>query len=50
MYAFWIEYWQFIRKKKAYWLVPLILVLILVGTLIVLAQGNVAAPFVYTFF
>ncbi len=50
MREFLAEYWEFIRTKKAYWLVPLLLVLGLVGALIVFAQGSAIAPFVYTFF
>jgi hypothetical protein len=50
MREFLIEYWQFIRARKAYWLIPLLFVLILAGMLLVFSQGSVLAPFVYTFF
>jgi hypothetical protein len=40
----------FIRHRKKYWLVPIILVLFLLGGLLVLGKGSVLAPFVYTLF
>ena len=48
--AFLIELWRFLRARKKYWLLPIILVMLLVGGLIVLAQGSVVAPFIYTLF
>tara|TARA_B100000767_G_C19730077_1_gene521235 strand:+ start:188 stop:340 length:153 start_codon:yes stop_codon:yes gene_type:complete len=45
------EFWEFVKFRKKYWLLPLLLVLLLLGALIVLAQGGSAiAPFVYTIF
>lgn len=44
------DLWAFIRMRKKYWLGPLILVLVLLGALIVLAQGSALAPFIYTLF
>jgi uncharacterized protein DUF5989 len=44
------ELWAFIRVRKKWWLLPIILVLLLVGTLLVFAQGSVLAPFIYTIF
>jgi len=44
------DLWGFMRVRKKFWLAPLILVLILLGTLIVLTQGTVIAPFIYTLF
>lgn len=44
------ELWAFMRVRKKYWLVPIILVMIIVGGLLVLAQGSVMAPFIYTLF
>lgn len=44
------DLWAFIRMRKKYWLGPLILVLVLLGGLIVLAQGSALAPFIYTIF
>ena len=44
------EFWQFLRMRKKYWLLPILLVLILFGGLIVLTQGSAVAPFIYTLF
>jgi hypothetical protein len=40
----------YLLKEKKYWLIPLVLVLFLMGGLLVLAQGSVLAPFIYTLF
>jgi len=44
------EFWKFLKIRKKYWLLPIILVLILFGGLIVLTQGTIVAPFIYTIF
>ena len=44
------EFWEFLRERKKYWLLPVIIVLALFGILIVLSQGSVVAPFIYTIF
>ena len=44
------ELWFFMRVRKKWWLLPIILVMVLVGTLLVLAQGSALAPFIYTIF
>ena len=44
------ELWRFMRARKKYWLLPAILTMALLGALIVLAQGSVLAPFIYTLF
>jgi len=44
------EFWEFLKVRKKYWLIPLILVLALFGILIVLSQGSAVAPFIYTLF
>ena len=44
------ELWAFMRARKKFWLLPIIVVLVLVGALIVFAQGSVLAPFIYTIF
>ena len=44
------ELWAFMRERKKWWLLPIIVVLLAVGMLLVLAQGSVLAPFIYTFF
>lgn len=45
-----MEFWQFLRVRKKYWLMPILLVLMLFGGLIVLTQGSAVAPFIYTLF
>ena len=44
------EFWEFLKVRKKYWLLPIILVLVLFGGLIVLSQGSAVAPFIYTIF
>ena len=44
------EFWEFLKVRKKYWLIPILLVLVLFGGLIVLSQGTAVAPFIYTIF
>jgi len=44
------EIWDFIKHRKRYWLVPIIIILVLVGLLLVLTEGSAIAPFIYTLF
>ena len=44
------ELWQFLRARKKYWLVPLVIALLVIGGLLVFAQGSALAPFIYTLF
>lgn len=44
------EFWDFLRARKKWWLAPIIIVMLLVGTLLVFAQGSALAPFIYTIF
>lgn len=44
------ELWAFMRVRKKFWLAPLIFTLVILGVLIVFAQGSAVAPFVYTLF
>jgi hypothetical protein len=44
------ELWGFMRERKKWWLLPVILVMLMVGTLLVFAQGSALAPFIYTIF
>ena len=44
------EFWDFLKERKKYWLIPIILVLVLFGGLIILSQGSAIAPFIYTIF
>ena len=50
MGEFVMELWAFMRERKKFWLLPIILVLLMLGTLIVLTQGSAVAPFVYTLY
>tara|TARA_B110000503_G_C6830531_1_gene282622 strand:- start:54 stop:203 length:150 start_codon:yes stop_codon:yes gene_type:complete len=44
------EFWKFLKIRKKYWLMPIIIVLVIFGGLIVLSQGSALAPFIYTIF
>ena len=44
------DLWAFMRERKKFWLAPIILVMMLLGALIVFAQGSSVAPFIYTLF
>ncbi len=44
------DLWLFMRARKKFWILPIVLVLLLVGGLLVLTQGSVIAPFIYTLF
>jgi len=44
------EFWEFLIIRKKYWLLPIIIVLVLFGGIIILSQGSVVAPFIYTIF
>lgn len=44
------ELWAFLRTRKKLWLLPIIVTLLIVGALLVFAQGSVLAPFIYTLF
>ena len=44
------EFWDFLKERKKYWLLPIIFVLVLFGGLIILSQGSAIAPFIYTIF
>ena len=44
------ELWDFLRQRKKLWLLPIVLVVVVIGGLLVLAQGSVVAPFIYTLF
>ena len=44
------EFWEFLKIRKKYWLMPIIVVLVIFGGLIVLSQGSAVAPFIYTLF
>jgi len=44
------DLWAFLRVRKKFWLVPIVVVLVLLGALLVLGQGSAIAPFIYTTF
>jgi hypothetical protein len=44
------EFWAFVKARKRYWLVPIIVVLVVLGVLLVLAETTGLAPFIYTLF
>lgn len=44
------DLWAFMRERKKFWLAPILIVMLLLGTLIILAQGSAVAPFIYTLF
>ena len=48
--AFLGELWSYLRTRRKYWLVPIMIAMALLGALIVLSQGSVIAPFIYTLF
>ena len=50
MGEFVMELWAFMKERKKFWLLPIIVVLLMLGTLIVLTQGSAEAPFIYTLF
>lgn len=45
-----MDLWAFMKERKKFWLLPIIIILLLFGGLIVLTQGSVVAPFIYTLF
>ena len=50
MIEFFKEFLDFLKVRKKYWLLPILIVLLLFGVLIVLSQGTAVAPFIYTIF
>jgi hypothetical protein len=50
MGEFVLELWAFMRERKKFWLLPIIVILMAFGALVVLTQGSAIAPFVYTLF
>tara|TARA_B100000161_G_C33162623_1_gene243731 strand:- start:70 stop:231 length:162 start_codon:yes stop_codon:yes gene_type:complete len=44
------DIWDFLKVRKKYWLAPLIIAIVFMGTLIVFTQGSVVAPFIYSLF
>jgi hypothetical protein len=50
MFDLFQDLWGFMKERKKFWLLPIILLLVLLGGLLVLAQGSAIAPFIYTLF
>ena len=48
--SFLLEFWSYLRARRKFWLVPVLLVLLLFGGLMILAKGSAIAPFIYTIF
>lgn len=44
------ELWAFLKTRKKFWLLPIIIIMLLLGLLLVVAQGSAVAPFIYTLF
>jgi hypothetical protein len=44
------EFWEFLRVRKKWWLTPIIIVLLLLGSLIIFTQSSALSPFIYTLF
>ena len=44
------ELWTFLRVRRKFWLLPIIIIMLLLGGLLILAQGSAIAPFIYTLF
>jgi uncharacterized protein DUF5989 len=45
-----VELWEYMRERKKFWLLPVLLMMAVLGGLIVLSQGSAVAPFIYTLF
>jgi hypothetical protein len=50
MLEFLKEFWLYMKERKKFWLMPIIVALVFITSLLVLAQGSVVAPFIYTLF
>jgi hypothetical protein len=48
--SFLAELWAFLRVRKKFWLLPIIIMMVVFGGLVVLSQGSAVAPFIYTIF
>ena len=44
------EFWDFLKVRKKWWLIPIVLILLLLGTVIVFSEGSALAPFIYAIF
>lgn len=48
--TFLLELWTFVRVRKKFWLLPVLVMMLIFGGLLILAQGSAIAPFIYTIF
>lgn len=48
--SFIAELWMFMRARKKFWLLPILVMMVLLGGLVILTQGSAVAPFIYTIF
>jgi len=44
------EFWQFLRHRKKFWMLPLVIILVLIGIMVFLSSGSALAPFIYSLF
>ena len=45
-----VEFWQFLKARKKYWLAPIVFIMLLLGALIIMTEGSALAPFIYAVF
>ena len=45
-----IDLWGFMKERKKYWLAPIIIMMVLLGSILIFAEGSAVAPFIYTLF
>jgi hypothetical protein len=45
-----LEFWDFLKVRKKWWLAPIIIFLLFIGTMLIFAEGSAVAPFIYTLF
>ncbi len=50
MRTFAVEMWTFLRVRKKFWMLPIVLMMVLIGGLLIAAKGSVVAPFIYSLF
>ena len=50
MLSFFRAFWEFLRARKKYWLLPVMVMMVIFGGLLVLTKGSAIAPFIYTLF
>jgi hypothetical protein len=48
--SFIVELWEFMRERKKFWLMPIMIMMLVFGGLVILTKGSIVAPFIYTLF